>query len=47
MEAIRIKQLLDPDSLTERELMCLQIEQHGFGRPEPRGWTGGGRSPAQ
>jgi hypothetical protein len=33
MDAIRLKQLLDPGSLTDRELMCLQIEQHGFARP--------------
>jgi hypothetical protein len=33
MDAIRLKQLLDPASLSERELMCLQIEQHGFARP--------------
>ena len=31
MDAIRLKQLLDPQSLTEQELMCLQIEQNGFG----------------
>ena len=31
MDAIRLKQLLAPETLTERELMCLQIEQHGFG----------------
>jgi hypothetical protein len=31
MDAIRLKQMLDPEALTEQELMCLQIEQHGFG----------------
>jgi hypothetical protein len=31
MDAIRLKQLLAPETLSERELMCLQIEQHGFG----------------
>jgi hypothetical protein len=31
MDAIRLKQILDPEALTEQELMCLQIEQHGFG----------------
>ena len=31
MDAIRLKQLLG-EPLSERELMCLQIEQHGFGR---------------
>jgi hypothetical protein len=33
MDAIRLKQMLDPEALTEQELMCLQIEQHGFGCP--------------
>lgn len=31
MDAIRIKHLLDPDSLTEQELMCIQIEENGGG----------------
>jgi len=31
MDAIRLKQLLAPETLTEQELMCLQIEQNGFG----------------
>ncbi len=39
MDAIRLKQLLGTP-LTERELMCLQIEQHGFGRQRP-GWSRG------
>jgi hypothetical protein len=30
MDAIRLKQILG-DPLTEQELMCLQIEQNGFG----------------
>jgi len=30
MDAIRLKQILG-GPLTERELMCLQIEQNGFG----------------
>jgi hypothetical protein len=30
MDAIRLKQILG-QSLTEQELMCLQIEQNGFG----------------
>lgn len=30
MDTIRLKQILGA-SLTEQELMCLQIEQHGFG----------------
>ena len=33
MDTIRLKQMLDPEALNERELMCLQIEQHGFGCP--------------
>ena len=33
MDTIRLNQMLDPEALTERELMCLQIEQHGFGCP--------------
>jgi hypothetical protein len=31
MDAIRLKQMLDPESLTDQELMCLQIELNGFG----------------
>lgn len=31
MDAIRLKQMLDPASLTEQEIMCLQIEEGGFG----------------
>jgi uncharacterized spore protein YtfJ len=30
MDAIRLKQILG-EPLTEKELMCLQIEQNGFG----------------
>jgi hypothetical protein len=30
MDAIRLKQILG-SALTEQELMCLQIEAHGFG----------------
>ena len=30
MDAIRLKQMLG-EPLTEQELMCLQIEQNGFG----------------
>ena len=30
MDAIRLKQILG-GALTEQELMCLQMEQHGFG----------------
>ena len=30
MDAIRLKQILG-DPLTQQELMCLQIEQNGFG----------------
>jgi hypothetical protein len=30
MDAIRLKQILG-EALTEQELMCLQIEQNGFG----------------
>ena len=45
MDTIRLKHLLDPASLSERELMCIQIEQHGFGcaparRAGGRGATG-------
>jgi hypothetical protein len=32
MEAIRLKQILG-EALTDQELMCLQIEQNGFGCP--------------
>jgi hypothetical protein len=32
MDAIRLKQILG-EPLTEQELMCLQIEQNGFGCP--------------
>jgi hypothetical protein len=31
MDAIRLKHLLAPEALTAKELMCLQIERHGFG----------------
>lgn len=31
MDAIRLKAMLAPETLTERELMCLQIEENGFG----------------
>jgi hypothetical protein len=31
MDRIRLKAWLDPEALTEQELMCLQIEQNGFG----------------
>jgi hypothetical protein len=31
MDAIRLKQILSPESLSERELLCLQMEQNGFG----------------
>jgi hypothetical protein len=37
MDAIRLKELLDPASLTERELMCLQMERNGFGCRQHRG----------
>lgn len=30
MDAIRLKQILG-EPLTDKELMCLQIEQHGLG----------------
>jgi hypothetical protein len=30
MEAIRLKQILG-GALSQQELMCLQMEQHGFG----------------
>ena len=32
MDAIRLKQILG-EPLTDQELMCLQIEQNGFGCP--------------
>jgi hypothetical protein len=31
MDAIRLKQLLARETLTDQELMCLQIEEAGFG----------------
>jgi hypothetical protein len=31
MDAIRLKHMLDPGSLTEREWMCIQFDEHGFG----------------
>ncbi len=38
MDAIRLKQLLGAP-LTERELMCLQIEQNGMGcHARPQTW---------
>jgi hypothetical protein len=46
MDAIRLKQILG-EPLTEQELMCLQIEQNGFGchaclnEPAPRSLNGG------
>jgi hypothetical protein len=47
MDAIRLKQILS-QPLTERELMCLQIEQNGFGchacPSEPRPPGDGGSS---
>ena len=48
MDAIRLKQILG-ESLTEQELMCLQIEQNGFGchaypKPPPRSLDGGSPS---
>jgi hypothetical protein len=48
MDAIRLKQILS-QPLTEQELMCLQIEQNGFGchacpsEPPPSG-NGGSSS---
>jgi hypothetical protein len=45
MDAIRLKQILG-EPLTEQELMCLQIEQNGFGchacpgEPIPRSLNG-------
>jgi hypothetical protein len=48
MDAIRLKQILG-EPLSERELMCLQIEQNGFGchacpEPPPRSLDGGSPS---
>jgi hypothetical protein len=47
MDAIRLKQILS-QPLTEQELMCLQIEQNGFGchacLSEPRPPGDGGSS---
>jgi hypothetical protein len=46
MDAIRLKQIFG-EPLTEQELMCLQIEQNGFGchaclnEPVPRSFDGG------
>jgi hypothetical protein len=46
MDAIRLKQILG-EPLTDQELMCLQIEQNGFGcpgcpsDPPPRSLGGG------
>ncbi len=46
MDAIRLKQILG-GPLTEQELMCLQMEQNGFGchacptEPPPRALDGG------
>jgi hypothetical protein len=31
MDAIRLKHMLDPASLTEREWMCIQMDENGFG----------------
>jgi hypothetical protein len=49
MDAIRLKQILG-DPLTEQELMCLQIEQNGFGchacAREPAPPSFNGRSPS-
>lgn len=45
MDAIRLKQILG-EPLTEQELMCIQIEQNGFGchahssEPPPRSSDG-------
>jgi hypothetical protein len=45
MDAIRLKQMLG-EPLTDQELMCLQIEQNGFGchacpaEPPPRSLNG-------
>jgi hypothetical protein len=49
MDAIRLKQILG-EPLTEQELMCLQIEQNGFGchacanEPAPPSLNGGSPS---
>jgi hypothetical protein len=49
MDAIRLKQILG-EPLTEQELMCLQIEQNGFGcqasanEPPPPALNGGSPS---
>ena len=49
MDAIRLKQILGAP-LTEQELMCLQIEQNGFGchacpnEPPPPSFDGGSSS---
>jgi hypothetical protein len=49
MDAIRLKQILG-EPLTEQELMCLQIEQNGFGcqacrdEPPPHSLNGGSSS---
>ena len=49
MDAIRLKQILG-GPLTEQELMCLQIEQNGFGchacpkEPPPPSFDGGSSS---
>jgi hypothetical protein len=48
MDAIRLKQILG-EPLTEQELMCLQIEQNGFGchacpDEPPRRFRNGGSS---
>jgi hypothetical protein len=48
MDAIRLKQIFG-EPLTEQELMCLQIEQNGFGchacpDEPPRGFLNGGSS---
>ena len=49
MDAIRLKQILG-GPLTEQELMCLQIEQNGFGchscPTEPASPSVGGASPS-
>ena len=49
MDAMRLKQILG-EPLTAQELMCLQIEQNGFGcqacpsQPAPPPLTGGSSS---
>ena len=49
MDAIRLKQILG-EPLTEQELMCLQIEQNGFGchacAREPAPLSLNGRAPS-